>query len=104
MQRISRFPFSKIVTLLAVSFGIGLGLCGLDAMVLDRFRNLDNEFGPNTFVGLIGAFAILLSAGGLVITAITWVVTVAVDGFNNRGSGPQKLFDEEDETKHDDRR
>jgi hypothetical protein len=101
--RAKQYPFSKIVVLLAVSLFIGMGLCGLDATLLERYRNLHNEFGPNTFVGSIGAIAILLSAAGLVITTIAWVVTAAVDGFNHRGSGPQKLLDEEDDTKHDQR-
>ncbi len=95
----NRYPFAKIVVLLAVGFFIGMGLCGLDSTLLERFRVPGNEFGPNTFVGSIGAFAILLSAAGLVITTIAWAVAASVRGFRYKGNASQKLFDEDDEAK-----
>ncbi len=97
-----RISFAKVVVVLAVVFVIGLGLCGLDATVLARFRNLHEEFGPNTFVGTIGAFALVLSALGLVVTTIAWVLTAVVSGVSGKETVPQKLFGDEEETRHDD--
>ena len=102
-SRARRFPFAKIVVVLAVVFGIGVGLCGVGATLLARFRNLHEEFGPNTFVGAIGAFALVLSAGGLVCTTTVWAAA-ALRGLRGKESAPQKLFDREDKTKHDDER
>ena len=91
-------PFAKIITVLAIAFGIGLGLCGLDAALLGGLRSPANEFGPNTIVGGIGAFAMLLSAAALVVTIFIWVVTVVVGSFSHKNSEPQRLLDEKDET------
>ncbi len=97
-----RISFAKIVVVLAVAFFIGVGLCGLDSTVLARFRNLHEEFGPNTFVGVVGAWVLLLSGLGLVCAVIAWVLTAAVGGLRGKEAEPQKLFDDEDETRHDD--
>lgn len=94
---VKRFPFAKIVVVLAVAFGVGLGLCGLDAALLEKLRSPGNEFGPNTIVGAVGAFAVLLSASGLVVTTIVWAVVSAVGGFSRKGSEPQRLFEGKDD-------
>lgn len=95
-----RISFAKIVIVLAVSFVLGLGLCGLDATLLARFRTIHEEFGPNTVIGSIGAFAVLLSGLGLVCVTIAWAVTAAVGGFRSKNAAPQKLFGDEEKTKH----
>ena len=98
---LERIPFAKIAVVLAIAFGIGLGLCGVDAAFLDRLRSPGEEFGPNTFVGGIGAFAVVLSALSLVLTTIVWVVAAIVGSFGEKVSQPQKLFEEENDTKLD---
>ena len=104
-----RISFAKVVVVLAVVFVLGLGLCGLDATVLARFRSHYQEFGPNTFVGTIGAWTLVLSALGLVVTIIAWVLSAVVSGVSRKDDAPQKLFDDygetkqgDDEAKHDD--
>jgi hypothetical protein len=69
-----RSIFAKIFTVLALAFVAGVGLCGVDANFLANLRGPNEEFGPNSIVGGIGAFAIVLSALGLVITAIAWAM------------------------------
>jgi hypothetical protein len=99
-----RISFAKVVVVLAVAFVLGLGLCGLDATVLARFRNHYEEFGPNTFVGAIGAWVLVLSALGLVVTVIAWVLSAVVSGVSRKDDAPQKLYDDGDEAKRNDPR
>jgi hypothetical protein len=92
-----QIPFAKIVTVLAISFGVGLGLCGLDATLLARFRSHYAEFGPNTIVGGIGAWAILLSGVSLILTIMMWIFVSVAKSFGRNDSEPQELFDDEDD-------
>jgi hypothetical protein len=97
-----RISFAKVVVVLAVVFVIGLGLCGLDSTVLARFRSHYEEFGPNTFVGTIGAWALIVSALGLVVTTIAWTLTAVVNGLSSKDHASHKVDDDHGETKHDD--
>ena len=45
----------------------------------------------------------VLSAAGLILTAIVWVTLAAVGSFGEKVSQPQKLFDDGDDTKLDKR-
>ncbi len=106
-----RISFAKVVVVLAVAFVIGMGLCGLDSTVLARFRSHYQEFGPNTFVGTIGAWALGLSTLGLVVTIIAWVFSAVVNSLTNTDEAAPKLFDDhrkgkqdDDEAEHDDPR
>jgi hypothetical protein len=94
--------FAKVTILFAVAFVVGVGLCGLDAALLSGLRNPGEEFGPNTIVGGIGAWAILLSGVGLIVTILLWIVVSLAKSFSHKDSEPQKLFDESAEAKHDD--
>ena len=94
---VDRIPFAKVVIVLAVAFGIGLGLCGVDIAFLDKFRSPGEEFGPNTFVGGIGAIAMALSALGLVLTCVAWSVVGVVGAFEDRDSETQRLFEGKDD-------
>ena len=69
-----RSIFAKIFTVLAFTLIAGVGLCGVDATFLANLRDTHQEFGPNTMVGGIGAFALVLSALGLIVTTIAWSV------------------------------
>jgi hypothetical protein len=102
----SAFPFAKIVTLLASAFGIALGLCGLNLLLLqlgvDRGGH-ENYFGGPILgtLGLIEFGVMLISGPLIIITVIAWVISGLV---KNRG-GPQRLFDNSgsDPEKEDDR-
>jgi hypothetical protein len=92
---IDRIPFAKIVIGLAIAFLVSLGLCGM-TFALSRggssgFANL----------GILELLAMALSAAGLIVTAIVWVIVAAVSSFGEKVSQPQKLFDDEDDTKLD---
>ena len=94
---VDRIPFAKIVIVLAIAFGIGLGLCGVDAAFLEKFRSPGEEFGPNTFVGGTGAFAVVLSGLGLVLSCVVWAVVGVVSAFRDRNSETQRLFEDKDD-------
>jgi hypothetical protein len=89
-----RSIFAKICTVLAFAFVAGIGLCGVDAAFLSRFRDASEEFGPNSIVGGIGAWALLVSAVGLVLTVVTWLVVIVVGAFRDSGSNPQPPSDD----------
>lgn len=89
-----RSTFAKIFTVLAFALIAGVGLCGVDATLLANLRDPHEEFGPNSFVGTIGAFALVLSALGLVVTTIAW----AVMGLLSHGDPePLRLLDDPDD-------
>jgi hypothetical protein len=83
--------FPKVVTVLAVTFGVALGACGLTALAANK--------GAGQYLlplGIIELAVMVLSAGGLVLTVIVWVVVAAI---GNRGGGESdtiKLFDDSD--------
>lgn len=85
---VDRIPFAKIVTVLAIVFGIALGLCGLNLILaltpIGRLRILDQ--GPMSVMGLVEIGAMLLSGLGLFVTAFAWVVLVVVGSFTRKSS------------------
>ena len=95
---IDRIPFAKIITVLAIVFGISLGLCGVTA-VLSSGGNIGGSFLNG--LGILVAAGILLSLAGLVLTCAVWVTLSVFGSFSEKVSQPQKLFDEEDDTKID---
>lgn len=92
-----RSIFRKIFTVLALAFIAGIGLCGVDATFLANLRDTHEEFGPNTFIGTIGAFALVLSALGLILTAVAWVVVRLVGLFRHKDSESENLRDHPDD-------
>ncbi len=101
---VDRIPFPKIVTVLAVAFGVGLGLCGLSA-ALTIGGAQRNSFLVSILMsaGVLELIVIAVSGVGLVATTIAWVVLSVVGSFSRGDSEPQRLFDDEEDTKHDDR-
>jgi hypothetical protein len=92
-----RISFPKVIAVLAVALGIGVGLCGLDYWLASRGIGKSTEefgVGPLDSISLI---VMLLSALGLVITTIVWVVAAIVGGFGRNSNDPQKLFDNSDD-------
>ena len=95
----SGFPFAKIVVVLALALIAGLGLCGLDYLLASRgIGKSTQEFGVGPLDG-ISLVVMFLSACGLVIMLIAWMVGAAIGSFG-RGpdSEPQELFDDKDDT------
>jgi hypothetical protein len=99
-ERSRGFPFARIVVVLACTFGVGLGLCGLNA-VLSLSGASVGGFGSamgslRGVVAIVSLAAMILSALGLVLTVIVWVVVEAF-GIGRRGSDPQTLFGDKDD-------
>ncbi|MGH9598620.1 MAG: hypothetical protein ACRD27_02050 [Terracidiphilus sp.] len=90
------FPFSKTIVVFAVMFGISLGLCGLNFILPQWGRNFSEEFSVGT-LAFISLIAMVVSALGLVLTTISWVISSVVGNFGRRNSEPQRLFDNKDD-------
>jgi hypothetical protein len=88
--------FPKVITILASIFGISLGLCGLTAFLSTAGARLGNLGGALMGLGMIELAAILLSAVGLVIMTILWVISAAL-GNSSQSADLQKLFDGTDD-------
>lgn len=73
--------FPKVVTVLAVTFGVALGACGLTALV----GRGDTAM---TF-GIVELAVMVLSAIGLIVAVIVWIIVTAI---GDRGGGTPKLF------------
>jgi hypothetical protein len=84
---VDRFPFAKIVTVLSIAFGIGLGLCGLSAILPAS----GEEFHTN-WLSLPSLLIMVLSFLGLLVTLLVWVIASALGGFSAKSSNPQTLF------------
>jgi membrane protein implicated in regulation of membrane protease activity len=93
-----RIPFAKIVTVLAIVFGVSLGLCGVTF-----FLSSGGGSGGGFLVGfgMLELAAIILSAAGLALILVVFVALSIFEGFSEKVSQPQKLFDEENDTKID---
>jgi hypothetical protein len=92
------FPFAKTVTVLAITFGVGLGMCGLSVIVGGlgaHHNNAMNTFGPVLVVlSVVGLIGMVVSGPLLVITVIVWVIAGAIG--SRSGKEPQKPFDDSD--------
>jgi len=100
---VDRIPFIRIITILAVSFTVGWGLCGLDfALVSAGVGKNHEEFyaGP---LGLISLAVIIVSFLGLAISSIAYGALAALGslGILRRGGEPQRLFDNPEQSQHD---
>jgi hypothetical protein len=98
---IQRISFAKVVTVFAVLFGLGVGLCGLDYLLAAKgIGKSTEEFGVGPLDG-VSLVVMILSAFGLVITVIAWIIAAVVGVSVKKVSQPEKLFDEADDTKLD---
>ncbi len=86
-----RFPFAKIVAVMAVCFLVGVGLCGLDIALGAHGYGKTGEFsaGPLDGVSLV---VMILSALGLLLSLIVWAFAAIIRsvGSGNKDAGPQK--------------
>lgn len=93
-----RIPFKKIVTVLAIVFGISLGLCGVTFFVSSGGNNgAGFLFG----LGILELIAIGLSLLGLVLMLVIFVTLSIFRGFGKKV--PQSVISskEEDDTTSD---
>jgi len=94
---LDRIPFAKIVVVLAIVFGVSLGLCGLTFVF--SASGSRSSAAAGAFVGIAGIIelgAMLLSAVCLVITVVVWVIAAIFASFSHKDSEPQHLFDDTD--------
>jgi hypothetical protein len=94
---VERITFAKVVTVLAVAFGLGIGLCGLDYLLAaNGIGKSTEEFGvgPLDAVSLV---VMVLSALGLVVTTFFWGVFAVAGSFSRKDSEPQRLLDDKDD-------
>jgi len=91
-----RSVFAKTMTILAVAFGIGMGLCGLSAVL----PSSDSEFHA-TWLSLPSLLIMALSFLGLIATLLVRIIGSAFSDFSANGSGPQTLFGNSDEEPKD---
>ena len=89
---LNQINFPKVVTVLAIVFGVSLGLCGLTALASSRFQ----MGGALVGLGLLELAVMALSGVGLVVTVVAWVIASAVGG-PSRGADPQKVFESKDD-------
>lgn len=70
----NRSIFAKLVTLFALAFVVGVGLCGLDFLLSAHGYKSTEEFGvgPLDNVSLV---VMLLSIVALIVTLIIWALT-----------------------------
>lgn len=69
-----RIPFAKIVIILACTFGLGIGLCGITAFAAGAMHGSRSTQNLLAILGIIDAGLILLSALGLVVTVLLWII------------------------------
>lgn len=91
-----RSVFAKIMTILAVAFGIGMGLCGLSVVL----PSSDSEFHTN-WLSLPSLLIMALSFIGLIATLLIRIVGSAFGDFSASRSGPQTLFGKTEEERKD---
>lgn len=78
---VDRFPFAKIVIILAVAFLVGLGLCGIDyVLAANGIGKSTEEFGVGILDGP-SLVIICLSAACLIFTLIVWAIVGIVSNF-----------------------
>jgi hypothetical protein len=84
-QLLERINFPKVVTVLAVTFAVSLGACGLTGIGIAK---PDGGSDILVWLGFIELAVIFLSAFGLVLTAVVWIVGAALGKTEHRGSAP----------------
>ena len=78
---VDRVNFAKIVTVLAVVFGVSLGMCGVTAALSSKIGRAESILIP---LGVAELITMGLSAVGLLLTVIVWVIASIF-----KGRGPQ---------------
>jgi len=86
--------FPKLVTILAVIFGIAAGACGLTAIASNT--KAGQYLLP---LGMIELAVMVLSAVALVALLVVWIIVLAIGHRGGSGSTTVRLFDDSDNDK-----
>jgi hypothetical protein len=98
MPQSKRSIFSKLLIICAASLLLGIGLCGLDYFLASRgIGKSTQEFGVGPLDG-VSLLTMFLSALGLVLTFVAWVITLTVRSLIAKPADrePTRLFDQDD--------
>jgi len=90
-----QIPFKMIVTVLAIVFGISLGLCGVTAIVSTD----GNTFGVG--LGVLELIVMGVSLAGLVLTLVVVVTLWIFGAFGEKVSQSENFPKEGDDTRSD---
>lgn len=102
LRWLERVNFSRIVMVLAVTFGIALGLCGLNFAAVAGLRGRGGLGTLLITTAWLELGAMILSAAGLVLCLAGWGVRTMIATIRHGRSTPQRLFDDDssdDETR-----
>jgi uncharacterized membrane protein len=97
-----RIPFVKILIVLVIVFALSLGLCGM-GFVLD-WRGAKVPPAIGRLMGQAVGYELLgmiLSAVGILVTVVAWIVAAVVGSFSKKVSQPQNIANDRDDTKLD---
>jgi len=83
---VKRFPFAKIVVVMAISFLVGVGLCGLDIALGAHGYGKTGEFSVGPLDG-ISLVVMILSLAGLVLSLIVWLLAAIVRSARSKSDG-----------------
>lgn len=90
MPQSKRSIFSKFLIIFAVGLLLGIGLCGLDYFLASRgIGKSTQEFGVGPLDG-VSLITMFLSALGLVLTVIAWVVSAIFRGSSSHYTNEDK--------------
>lgn len=95
---VDRIPFAKIVTVLAIVFGISLGLCGVTF-----FLSTGGGGGGGFLIGLgmLELVALGVSMAGLLLMLLAFVTLSIFGAFGEKVSQPKIVPEAGDDTKID---
>ena len=98
-----RFPFAKIVIVMAVCFLVGLGLCGLDFVLgSNGYGQPHEEFSVGPLDG-VSIVVMALSLLGLVVSLIVWALSAIIWSAVSSGEskGARNASDEDEQSNRD---
>jgi len=75
---VDRVPFAKIATILAISAGVSLGLCGIGFAMSDGGNKPGMLSTLTLGIGEFGLIIFWISVLGLIITFVVWVIASIV--------------------------
>jgi hypothetical protein len=89
-------PFAKIVVVLAIAFGVGVGLCGLSFVVASAGFKSHEEFGVDSIgIASFSLIVMVMSAAALVLALVAWAVAGVIGSLRETGE-PQTLMRSEE--------
>lgn len=94
--------FAKVISILAITFGIALGSCGVTAALAIGAGRFNQNFGAVFMVlGYAELAVMILSAVGLVVVTVLWIIASTFGAFQSKPD-TIRLFEEDETKKNDD--